>query len=236
VVRRIGSHMGDLVAVVQGTVQHGDSRGRELGFPTANVWDPDAVRLDGVYAGILQVEPAANGPSFVTAVSVGHRPTFYGRDALRLLEAHLLDFAGDLYERHVRIELHTRLRPQRKYFDERTLVRQLRVDVEATRAWALANGLDRLLGEATPSDSPRPSAVGGGGATRSRPVIRGKKLDGFRKSVERQKRRERQIVQAINEREGREDLSPEWLAQRVGVPIGHARWYLRSLEDRSILD
>jgi riboflavin kinase/FMN adenylyltransferase len=146
----IKSHANDLIAVVQGTVQRGDTRGRELGFPTANVHGPDAVRLDGVYAGVLQLDPNADGPSYVTAVSVGHRPTFYGRDAMRLLEAHLLDFAGDLYGVDVRIELHSRLRPQRKYVDDRTLIRQLRVDVEATRAWALSNGLEHLLGRSRP--------------------------------------------------------------------------------------
>jgi len=136
----------DLIAVVEGLVQHGDRRGRELGFPTANVHGPDSVRLDGVYAGLLQVEPADGGPSYVAAVSVGHRPTFYGRRAMRLLEAHLLDFADDLYGRSVRIELYSRLRPQRKYVDELTLVRQLDLDVEATRTWASATGLDHLVG------------------------------------------------------------------------------------------
>ena len=52
-----------MIVVVEGTVQHGDRRGRELGFPTANIHGVDAVRLDGVYAGILQVEPSADGPS-----------------------------------------------------------------------------------------------------------------------------------------------------------------------------
>lgn len=140
--------------VVEGLVQQGDRRGRELGFPTANVHGPDSVRLDGVYTGLFQVEPVANGPSYVAAVSVGHRPTFYGRNSLRLLEAHLLDFAGDLYGRHVRIELHSRLRPQRKYVDELTLVNQLRLDVEATRMWASANGLSHLVGLPS-SDPPR---------------------------------------------------------------------------------
>ncbi|MFC9664015.1 riboflavin kinase [Nocardia sp. NPDC127606] len=142
----IESHTNNLIAVVEGKVQHGDRRGRELGFPTANIHDPDAVRLDGVYAGILHVGPTDDGPSYVAAVSVGHRPTFYGANALRLLEAHLLDFSGDLYGRRVRIELHSRLRPQRKYVDDLTLVRQLRLDVEATRAWAFANGVGDLVG------------------------------------------------------------------------------------------
>ena len=225
------SHTNEFIAVVEGIVQPGDRRGRELGFPTANIHGSDAVQLDGVYAGILQVEPDADGPRYVTAVSVGHRPTFYGRDALRLLEAHLLDFAGDLYGRNVRIELHSRLRPQRKYADHHTLVRQLRVDVEATRSWAFANGLGGLLGRFSP-ESPRSSAAGGD-PTHSTPVVRRKKRAGAFKSAERQERREQQIRQALEECGAQEDLSPEWLAERIDLPIDYARWYLGSTQERS---
>ena len=172
------------------------------------------------------------GRRYVTAVSVGHRPTFYGRDAVRLLEAHLLDFAGDLYGKHVRIELHARLRPQRTYVDDRTLVSQLRLDVEGTRAWASANGFDHHR-SGCPSDAPRPPVVQAG-AIRSGPVVRRKKRQGAVKSAERQMRREQEIAQAIDERGAHEDLSPEWLAERVGLPIGYARWYLRSLGERSL--
>jgi Riboflavin kinase len=230
--RKIASQVNHCIAVVRGTVQHGDRRGRELGFPTANVHGPDAVRLDGVYVGILQVGPDADGPSYVTAVSVGHRPTFYGREGQRLLEAHLLDFEGDLYGRHVRIDLHHRLRPQRKYVDEQTLVRQLRLDVEAARAWALVNGMDHLL-RSSSSRSPRSPAVDGGRRTGSRPVIRRKKRAGALKSAERRARREQQIRQAMAECDTDADVSPEWLAQRVGLPLDHARWYLRSRDVRS---
>lgn len=134
----------DLI-VVEGHVEHGDKRGRTLGFPTANVASSEAVRSDGVYAGVVQIEPTAAGPTFVAAVSVGRRPTYYGTDGQRLLEAYLLGFSGDLYGRHVRAELHVRLRPQHRYVDSPTLVRQLDLDVQATRAWARSKGLDRLL-------------------------------------------------------------------------------------------
>jgi hypothetical protein len=223
------SDVDALIAIVEGTVQPGDRRGRELGFPTANVHGPDAVRLDGVYAAILQVEPTDDGPSYVTAVSVGHRPTFSGRDGLRLLEAHLLDFEGDLYGRHVRIELHTRLRLQCKYVDDRALARQLRLDVEATREWSRANGWEHLLKRSS-SDSGESSGVDGG-AIRPKPVIRRKKHSGAVRSAERKKRREQQFRQAIDECGASEAVSPEWLAQRVGVPVGCAEWYLASLED-----
>lgn len=229
--RKVEGRVDGGTIVIRGTVQHGDRRGRDLGFPTANIHAPDAVRLDGVYVGVLQVEPGADGPSYVTAVSVGHRPTFYGREGQRLLEAHLLDFDGDLYGRHVRVDLHSRLRPQRKYVDERTLVLQLRVDVEAARAWALANGMDHLLGRSSVR-SPR-SVAASRGRTSTGPVIRRKKSAGPVRSAERQERREQQIRQAMAEWDNDGDVSPEWLAQRVGLPLDHVRWYLRSLDVRS---
>ncbi|WP_432547251.1 riboflavin kinase [Kineococcus sp. SYSU DK004] len=126
---------------VEGVVEHGDERGRLLGFPTANVAVPEHGLRDGVWAGTVQVDPATGGPVHVAAVSVGHRPTYYGRDGQRLLEAHLLDFDGDLYERTVLVRLHERLRPQRRYAGSSELVEQLRLDVAATRAWALRAGL-----------------------------------------------------------------------------------------------
>lgn len=218
-----------MFVVVEGEVRHGDRRGRTLGFPTANIHGPDAVRLDGVYAGTLQVHPAADGPSYVTAVSVGHRPTFYGRDAQRLLEAHLLNFSGDLYGTEVRVELHTRLRPQRKYVDHRTLVDQLRVDVEATRAWARASGLDHLLGRH--STDPARSTPGRDGNIRPTPVIRRASRLGAQRSAERVRRREEAIARALTEPAFVANPSPEWLAQYVGVPVDFARKYLEAREE-----
>lgn len=215
-----------LTAIVEGTVEPGDRRGRELGFPTANVHSPHAVRLDGVYAAILQVDPAGGGPSYVSAVSVGHRPTFYGRDGMRLLEAHLLDFAGDLYGTYVRIDLHTRLRVQRKFVDLPSLVDQLRLDVEGTRAWATINGWEHLL-HAVPT-APRESVKVDDCLIPQRPVIRRKKRSGAVKSAERQRQRELRLKQAIDDCGADTNVPPEWLAQRVGVPVAYAQWYLTS--------
>ncbi|NIZ90631.1 riboflavin kinase [Kineococcus rubinsiae] len=135
----------DAVLEVLGTVEHGDERGRLLGFPTANVAVPEHGLRDGVWAGTVQVGPAEDGPVHVAAVSIGHRPTFYGRDGERLLEAHLLDFEGDLYDRTVLVRLHVRLRPQRAYAGAAALVDQLLLDVAETRAWAQREGLGALL-------------------------------------------------------------------------------------------
>ena len=135
----------DAVLEVLGVVEHGDERGRLLGFPTANVAVPEHGLRDGVWAGTVQVGPAEGGPVHVAAVSIGHRPTYYGKDGERLLEAHLLDFEGDLYDRTVLVRLHVRLRPQRAYAGSAALVDQLQLDVAATRAWAQREGLGALL-------------------------------------------------------------------------------------------
>ncbi|GAA0299019.1 riboflavin kinase [Kineococcus aurantiacus] len=124
---------------VTGVVERGDERGRTLGFPTANLSlpadvDPARDPSDGVWAGVVQVH--GDEDVFVAAVSIGTRPTFYRRDGVRLLEAHLLDFSGDLYGRRVSVHLFRRLRSQRRFDGPVELVTQLEVDVRAVRAWA----------------------------------------------------------------------------------------------------
>lgn len=86
--------------VVTGTVVPGDQRGRQLGFPTANLAlaPCDTHPRDGVYAGSVTCGDVVSHPA---AISVGRRNTFYG-DGIRLLEAHLLDFSGDCTARSPR--------------------------------------------------------------------------------------------------------------------------------------
>lgn len=145
----------DVVLHVRGTVEHGDERGRLLGFPTANVAVPEHGLRDGVWAGTVQVDPAADGPVHVAAVSIGHRPTYYGRDGERLLEANLLDFSGDLYDRTVLVRLHVRLRPQRRYAGSAELVDQLQRDIADTRGWAHREGFAHLLDPTPGAGGPR---------------------------------------------------------------------------------
>src|SRR5690606_38591607 len=80
----------------RGRVDRGDQRGRDLGFPTANVAVPDEIQLpaDGIYAGWYE---RPDGSTVAAAISLGRRPTFYEDQPTSLLEAHLLDFSGDLY-------------------------------------------------------------------------------------------------------------------------------------------
>jgi riboflavin kinase/FMN adenylyltransferase len=115
---------------VEGIVVRGDERGRELGYPTANLLTAAhaAVPADGVYAAWLVrrgVSPAC------AAVSIGTNPTFAGRE--RRVEAYVLDFDGDLYGERVALDFVTRLREQRRYDGVEPLVAQIRQDVAETR-------------------------------------------------------------------------------------------------------
>jgi riboflavin kinase/FMN adenylyltransferase len=120
---------------VRGIVSHGDARGRTLGFPTANIPIPADLALpgDGVYAGHYI---RSNGDRYPTAISLGRRPTFYELRGTRLLEAHLLDFDGDLYGELGTVAFERRLRRQRKFDSGEALVAQLHLDVARTRAVA----------------------------------------------------------------------------------------------------
>jgi len=119
---------------VRGPVAHGDARGRELGFPTANVSVPERTCLpdDGVYAGTLTV---AGGDELPAAVSIGRRPTFYAEQGLLLCEAHVLDFAGDLYGADVVVRFHRRLRGQERFEAVDDLIARMHLDVAAVRDW-----------------------------------------------------------------------------------------------------
>jgi riboflavin kinase/FMN adenylyltransferase len=117
---------------VRGTVADGDKRGRLLGFPTANVSVPDEIALpaDGVYAGWYMRPDGIRRPA---AVSLGRRPTYYEQARLSLLEAHLLDFDGDLYGEAARVEFVAHLRDQARFESSQALIDQIERDVVTTR-------------------------------------------------------------------------------------------------------
>ena len=116
---------------VLGVVTAGDGRGKELGFPTANVRINSSVLLpaDGVYAGWIEL---ADGSIHGTAISLGTRPHFY-TDGDLLLEAHILDFDANLYEEEVRVRFVEYLRPQKKFDNLQFLINQLKLDVQKTK-------------------------------------------------------------------------------------------------------
>jgi riboflavin kinase / FMN adenylyltransferase len=109
-----------------GVVAHGDERGRELGFPTANIVPDEELACPGhgVYACLADGRPAA--------VSIGVRPTFKtGRG--ELIEAYILDFEGDLYGSTLTLQFLERLRGERRFDSAETLVEQMQRDVQQTR-------------------------------------------------------------------------------------------------------
>ncbi len=116
---------------LRGEVVHGDERGRELGFPTANLVPDETLACPGhgVYACV------AEGDALTTraaAVSIGVRPTFNtGRG--ELIEAYILDFEGDLYDSELRLRFIERLRGERRFADADALVEQMHRDVQRTR-------------------------------------------------------------------------------------------------------
>jgi len=123
---------------LDGVVERGDQRGRDLGFPTANLrtdtWA--AVPADGVYAGRVwrldewgrTVPGEPLGPA---AISVGTNPTFEVRQ--RRVEAYVLDFEGDLYGQAIGVEFVERLRGMEKFDGVESLVAQMHADVSRTR-------------------------------------------------------------------------------------------------------
>lgn len=125
---------------VEGVVVRGYQRGRQLGFPTANVETPQhtAIPADGVYAGWLECVPVANLPALYegerwpAAISVGTNPTFDG--VPRTVEAYALDRDDlELYGVHVAVEFAARLRGNTRFDSIDALIAQIHADVEATR-------------------------------------------------------------------------------------------------------
>ena len=112
--------------MVEGTVVKGDQRGRELGFPTANIVPDDRLAIPGhgIYAAFADGLPAA--------VNVGVRPTFEsGRGVL--IETYIIDHEDDLYGKTLRVAFVERLRGEHRFDDAESLVAQMKDDVEAAR-------------------------------------------------------------------------------------------------------
>jgi riboflavin kinase/FMN adenylyltransferase len=121
-------------ATFSGVVVEGEKLGRTLGFPTANlrVDGPQAVPADGVYAAWAELAPfTPRAQRIPAAVSVGTRPQFDGQQ--RLVEAYLLDFAGNLYGQRIRVHFVARLRGQERFDSVESLVAQIRQDVHVVR-------------------------------------------------------------------------------------------------------
>ena len=118
-----------------GSVGHGEKRGRRLGFPTANLELPEGRLLpaNGVYVCRAHVQ----GGSFAVITNVGTRPTFDHHPPD--VEAHLLDFSGDIYGELLRLDFLHRLRAERRFPSAAALVAQIRRDEVAARAFLSAD-------------------------------------------------------------------------------------------------
>ena len=116
---------------VKGPVIVGDQRGRMIGFPTANldIWKMRAIPAAGVYV----CQATVNGIKYGAVTNIGVRPTFETHPVNPRVEAHLLDFQGDLYGQNLRLEFITRLRGEVRFKSVDELIAQIHRDVEAAR-------------------------------------------------------------------------------------------------------
>lgn len=116
---------------LEGTIIGGDQRGRELGFPTANILPPEhrILPMDGIYGCWADV----GGERHKAAVNIGVRPTF-GSDLHRLIEAYLLDFSGDLYGKRMTLSFVHRVRGEERFASAEALVERMTKDVAEVRA------------------------------------------------------------------------------------------------------
>jgi riboflavin kinase/FMN adenylyltransferase len=131
-----------LPPLLRGLVVHGDGRGRELGFPTANLAFDYAPALPalGIYLGRVSVAARGVGPGARALVAVGVRPTFH-QAARVLVEVYLLDWEGDLYDANLTVELGDRLRTEQRFDSVDALVAQMRQDeAEARRRFGSMAG------------------------------------------------------------------------------------------------
>jgi riboflavin kinase/FMN adenylyltransferase len=117
--------------VLEGTVEHGSSRGHDLGFPTANLAVHDHMILPklGVYVGWMRWK----GDRYPAVTNVGVNPTFGDRDS-PIVEAYIIDFDQDLYGETIEIEFTHRLRDELRFSNVDDLITQMHADVEQARA------------------------------------------------------------------------------------------------------
>ena len=119
---------------VEARVEHGDGRGRQLGFPTANMHLGHCLApAFGIYAVRVVIMEGDNpGARHDGVASFGIRPMYESK--VPLMEAHLFDFDGDLYGKHLSVELISYLRPEAKFPDVAALVAQIGEDARQARA------------------------------------------------------------------------------------------------------
>ncbi len=119
---------------IEGKVMPGAKRGRTIGFPTANLENIQTLLpMNGVYAAYCTI----GNKTYATAVNIGPNPTF--SETSQKVEAHLLEFDGDLYDHILEINFLEKIRPVKTFVDKNALVQQLEMDIKQTRNIAFAN-------------------------------------------------------------------------------------------------
>jgi len=117
-----------------GRVIEGDKIGRKLGFPTANLEIRELVLPpNGVYAGLTRLQ----GKSYQVALNIGLRPTLASSQSQLRVEAHVLDFSGDLYGQELEVEITGKLRDERKFNSAKELQEQIARDIDSIRKGGL---------------------------------------------------------------------------------------------------
>lgn len=128
---------------ISGTVIEGDKRGRQIGFPTANIALGQHLEpARGVYAVTIARPDVANAPIWAGVANLGRRPTINDGRVSRL-EVHVFDFDGDLYGQTLEVSFHTLLREERKFENFAALAAQIGRDAETARAFLTACGFPR---------------------------------------------------------------------------------------------
>jgi riboflavin kinase / FMN adenylyltransferase len=113
---------------IKGMVEHGEERGRALGFPTANLADVlTLLPAEGVYCGFGSV----GGQRYPAAIHIGGNPTFQNSETK--VEVHLIGFTGDIYDRNLQVEFLEKLRDTQTFSDANALKAQLAIDIESSK-------------------------------------------------------------------------------------------------------
>ena len=117
--------------VISGRVIHGDKRGKRLGFPTVNIkLNRYLSPVTGIFSGRIR---GIGNKQLDAVIYVGTKPVYSGIEVL--LEAHILDFDGDLYGRHIQVEFHNKIRDDQHITSEQEMLKQIKLDINETRQY-----------------------------------------------------------------------------------------------------
>jgi riboflavin kinase/FMN adenylyltransferase len=116
---------------IEGTVVHGDGRGKHIGIPTANlsVWKKKLLPAEGVYTAFALIDKKR----VPAVVSIGFRPTFYKTSGQQTVETHILNFSDQIYGMQLKLQFISRLRQEKKFKSVNELIEQIRKDISDTK-------------------------------------------------------------------------------------------------------